>query len=64
MLNEAEREVIRRQYQRYRKVNVPADARQLTAKWAERARGIPREETRKVICDAALNPPMPRVRKH
>ena len=55
MLNKAECEVIRRQYQRYRSVNAPADARQLTAKWAENTHGIPREETRSVINDAGLS---------
>lgn len=52
MLNNAEREVIRRQYQRYRVANSPVDARQLTAKWAEHTHAVPREETRQVVRDA------------
>jgi len=52
MLNDAEREVIRRQYQRYRAASSPIDARQLTAKWAENTHAVPREETRRVIRDA------------
>lgn len=55
MLNTAEQEVICRQYERYRSVNSAIDARQLTAKWAENTRGIPREETRRVIRNAELN---------
>lgn len=50
-MNNAEKEVIRRQYQRYRGANSFTSAVQLTAAWAEK-HGILRADTRQVIYDA------------
>lgn len=49
MLNGAEKEVIQRKYQQFRRVNSFVSAVQLTTKWAENTHAVPRAETRQVI---------------